>query len=130
MNRGQAALVLRGVVEILALIGLAVGGYLLGDGVLGYALAIGLPAGAATVWAIARVPGDPGEAIYPVPGVVRFALELGLFTGTVLLLVSVDRPVFAAVIAVLTTVQYGLAFERVAWLLGRGQSPNPRDPRA
>lgn len=129
VNRSQAALVVRFLVELTALIGLGVGGYLLAAGFAGIVLAVVFPVGAAAVWGVVRVPGDPGEAIYPVSGVVRLALELGLLGATVALLVAVDRSVYGLVLAALAVAQYALGFDRVTWLLGT-ESETGRDPRA
>lgn len=130
MNRGQAALVLRVVLDVAALIGVAVGGYLLADGVLGVVFAVTFPTTAAVLWAVLRVPGDPGEAIVPVPGIVRFLLEIGLLAGAVALLIFVDRPFYGGIVAAITIAQYAAGFDRVVWLLTPSQSGNVRDPRA
>src|ERR1700744_2858288 len=45
----------------------------------GIVTAIGLPVAAAVMWGVFRIPNDPKAAPVAVPGVVRLALEWGLF---------------------------------------------------
>jgi hypothetical protein len=99
----MAVLVVRFLVELTMLAGLAVAGAGLVEGAAGWALAIALPLVAVLVWWAFVAP----KAWRPVPLAVRVAIELALFGATTALLVAVDRAgwgiAFAAV-AVVTSV--------------------------
>ena len=82
--------------------------------------AIALPLIIAVVWGTFAVPGDPsrsGDALVPVAGVLRLAMELAIFGFAVWALYS-TRPVsWSLALGSLVTVHYLLSCDRIAWLL-------------
>ena len=85
-------------------------------------LAIVLPIMAATAWGLFNVPGDPsrsGQAPVVVPGLLRLALELTIFTGAVLALLRTKHTSLAIALGVVVAAHYALSYDRIAWLLRR-----------
>jgi len=118
-------LAFRFVLELAALVGLAIGGYAVGSGAFGWILAIGLPILAASAWATFNVPGDAsrsGEAPVPVPGIVRLLVELDVF-GVAVILSWFAAPAFAVALAVGVVLHYALSVDRIKWLLARDDKP-------
>ncbi len=114
----------RFLLEIAALVAVGYWGYREHTGILRFLLGIGLPLLAATAWGILAVPGDrsrSGGAPVPVPGSVRLILELALFGLAAWALYDAGNPVLALVLASVSVVHYAVAYDRVAWLLGRNE---------
>lgn len=99
--------------ELAALSGWWLLGLSLAEGVPGWVLAFALVAVAGAAWGVFRVPGDPGDAVVPVQGRVRLALEWGVFLGALVGLARQLGGVAAVVLAALTVVHYLFAYERV-----------------
>ncbi|MFB6106655.1 MAG: DUF2568 domain-containing protein, partial [Halobacteriaceae archaeon] len=111
-------LALRAVLEVAALVAFGYWGWTTHAGSARVAWAVGAPVAVAAVWAVFRVPGDPGDAPVAVPGPVRLALEVVLFAAAASLLWAAGATVAAVVFGALVVGHYGLAGERVRWLLG------------
>ncbi len=79
MSKHPLNLLIRFLMEIAALIILAMWGWHYTSYWFRYLLAIGLPLLTATLWGIFRIPNDPNPAPVEVPGIVRLAYELLLF---------------------------------------------------
>ena len=114
--------VLRFFLEIAGLFAMAIWGWTTFDGVAQILVAIGLPVLAALIWAIFRVPNDPGPAPVVVPGVVRLAFEAVFFGGAVVLLYLAGQQLPAIVFGALVAVHYVVGRRRVMRLL-RGEPP-------
>jgi hypothetical protein len=110
-------LVIRFSLELAALASMAYWGWVEHAGVWRWVMAVGTPLLAAAVWGTFRVPGDPGDAAVPVPGVVRLVLEAILFAITSAMLYAADRGALALGFALVVLIHYALGFERVRWLL-------------
>lgn len=111
----------RFVLELGALGAMAWWGLSKDDGLSQWALAIGVPAAAAAIWATFTVPNDPsrgGEGLIHVPGWVRLGIELAVFTAGALALVDIDQAPLGAGLGGAVFVHYALSYRRVAWLLG------------
>ena len=107
------------VLELSAIVGIAVGASRLADPPLSWALAVLLPVAAAVVWGRYNVPGDEsrsGRAPVRVRGRVRLTIELLFFAAAALLLAG-PAPVLAVVLGVAVVVHYGLSVDRIRWLL-------------
>lgn len=117
--------------ELAALGAVVLIGITIGDGVLGIVIGVVLALVAGVIWGVFRVPGDPGEAIVPVPGSVRLGIEVVLLAGVVWGVWHVGFPVVAVALGTVVLVQYWLAWSRVVWLLGSDEfAPDVLDPRA
>lgn len=112
-------LAVRFVLELAALVALAIGGYAAGTGAMAWILAIGLPGVAALAWGVFNVPGDrsrSGAAPVPVPGIVRLLVELDIF-GAAVILGWFASPALAIGLLVAVVIHYALSRDRVKWLL-------------
>jgi hypothetical protein len=111
-------LALRFVLELLALIAVGYWGFTL-SAPLGLRLlgGLGLPILLATAWALFRVPGDGGEPIVAVSGMVRLLLEAVVFGTAVALLVAAGAPRLAGAFMLVLLLHYALDYQRVTSLL-------------
>ncbi|MGF1469042.1 MAG: DUF2568 domain-containing protein [Sandaracinaceae bacterium] len=83
---------------------------------------VALPLGAAILWVVFAVPGDPsrsGETVVTTPGWVRLLLELSLFGAAVVALVDLDARRSALALGAVVVLHYGMSYDRVLWLLRR-----------
>ena len=115
-------LALRFALELAALAGLAVGVWALAQGWVRVPAAGAAVLGAATLWGVFAVPGDPsrsGRAPVPVPGWVRLMLELViLLTGAGGWAVFGQGGV-ALCLTGLIVLHYACSGPRLRWLIGR-----------
>src|ERR1700733_6490223 len=79
MNTNPINLGVRFLLEIAMLIVLGYWGWHQSVGWAHYLAAVGIPLISAVLWGVFRIPNDPNPAPVQVPGIVRLALELGLF---------------------------------------------------
>ena len=86
---------LRFLLEIAALISLGLWGWQIGEGWTRFLLALGIPILVAILWAVFRVPNDPGAAPVAIPGKLRLAFELALFAFAVLALYDTEHVILA-----------------------------------
>ena len=110
-------LTLRFGLEIAALIGLTVAA----AGRLAGPLVVATPIVAGAVWGMYNVPGDSsrsGNALLPVPGFVRLAIELAILLGAASALIATGRPVWGWLLAALVAFHLAFSIPRVRWLLG------------
>ena len=108
-------LVLRFVLEVACLVGIAVAGWTVAPAV-GVAAAVT----AAAVWGVFAVPGDPsrsGDAPVRVPGWVRLLIELAVLLGGAAAWLVAGRPVVAVTITALLVLHHVVSLPRVRWLL-------------
>ncbi len=119
-----ANLAFRFVLELLALAGLAWGGFALAWSGWGRIVqAVVLPVTAAVVWGTFAVPDDPsrsGRAPVPVPGWVRLVVEFVVFGAGVAGFLAANAPGFSLALGVGGLVHYVLSLDRIRWLLGGG----------
>ena len=117
MSQNPINLAVRFFLEIAALVSMGYWGWRQGEGILRYALLLGVPLVAATLWGIFRVPGDPGDAPVPVPGVVRLLLEAVFFAFSTWALYASDARTAAWVFGIVVIVHYALSYDRIRDLL-------------
>jgi hypothetical protein len=110
-------LTLRFLVEIASLLSIAYWGWQQGEGIVRYALGLGLPILAGSLWSVFRAPGDPGSAPVPVPGILRLILEAALLALAVWALYASAGRILASLLAILIVVHYVLSYDRIAVLL-------------
>lgn len=120
-NGHPANLALRFLLELATLGSFAFWGWTTQAGFSRVLWAVGFPLLAALAWGTFRVPGDPGDAPVAVPGPVRLSLEAVLFAGAVVSLAAAGESVLASAFAASVVGHYGIAHERVRWLLGAGR---------
>ena len=85
-----------------------------------YVAALGAPAFVALLWALFAVKGDPsrsGNALIPVPGILRLAIELAVFLGGAAALAARQSWVAFALFMIALVVHHAMTTERLAWLL-------------
>jgi len=112
-------LVFRFVLELCALVAVGMFGWVQFDGALQWGAVVAFPLLFATVWGTFAVPDDPsrkGTAPVAVPGLVRLALELGLFGAATAALHFAEQPPLALGFAAAVILHYGLSYDRIAWL--------------
>lgn len=108
-------LVLRFLLELACLLGIAVGGWLVSPalGVVGSVVA-------AAAWGVFAVPDDPsrnGEAPVPVHGWVRLLVELAVFIGGAAAWLAAGRWAVAVTVTALLVLHHVVAWPRLRWLL-------------
>jgi len=95
-------------------------GWNLGEGVLRFVLAFGIPVIAATIWVTFAVPNDPsrsGKAPVSVPGILRLALELIFFSFAIWALYSAGATTPSWIFSIVILVHYALSYDRLYWLI-------------
>lgn len=117
MSSHPVNLGLRFFLEIAALVSLGMWGWQKGEGWLRFLLAIGLPLAAAILWATFRVPNDPGNAPVAIPGILRLALEAGLFIFAVWALHAAGRTPWAWGLGIVAALHYLTSYDRILWLI-------------
>lgn len=80
-------------------------------------LCIGLPLAGASLWAIFKVPGDPGSAVVATPGWLRLLLEATLFAVACFMLFSLGQDRWARIFLLITIVHYTVSYDRIRRLL-------------
>ena len=123
-----ANLAFRALLEIVALVAMAIGVYAVTPGgISSWLAAVALPLVAMVAWSTFNVPGDrsrSGKAPVPVPGIVRLLIEFDVFAVAILLL-WFTWPEAAVVLGILVVVHYALSWDRVMWLVRSSNAPAP-----
>lgn len=117
-------LALRFCLEMTALIGVGMWGWHQTDGWRRYLFAIGLPLILSAIWGVFNVPGDPsrsGNAPVVVPGFVRLVIEALFFACGGYALISLGHVTIGGTFIVVVIVHYMASFNRILWLLKRGE---------
>lgn len=115
-------LALRFLLEMAALAGLATYAWGFASGLLRFVCVIAAVAGAAAIWTVFAVPGDPsrsGHAPVPVPGIVRLGLELVVLLGGALAFRAAGLSWIGMALALLVAIHYALSTDRLVWLLAQ-----------
>ncbi|MBX3736164.1 MAG: YrdB family protein [Candidatus Didemnitutus sp.] len=92
-------------------------GISLGEGAVGYGLAILFVLVAASVWAVFRTPNDGGRPVVCVAGWTRLILEGALFTLAIGTLLELGDSGVAVLLAGAVAVHYSFSYDRVARML-------------
>jgi hypothetical protein len=123
MNKTPVNLAVRFLLELIILVALGMWGWHLFAGWEQYAAAIIMPALAATLWGVFRIPNDPGKAPVKTPGLIRLLMELGLFGLTVWILFALNYITFGYTIALIVIVHYVVSYDRT-WAMLRNKPYN------
>lgn len=113
-------LLVRFLLEIAALAGLALGGWHLVDGWARPLLSTGLLLSAMAIWGIFRVPGDPsskGHAPIAVGGTTRLTIEAVVFAGAVGGFFIAGHAAIGLSLACAVAIHYVVSYRRLGWLL-------------
>ena len=113
-------LFVRFLLEMFALVSLGIWGWEYSDGWLQYILAIGIPIIFAAIWGIFAVPGDPsrsGKAPVATPGLIRLAIELGIFCFAAWSLYDMGLNTICIAFGATVLIHYIISYDRIKWLL-------------
>jgi hypothetical protein len=112
-------LALRFVLEVAGLFALGYWGWANHDGVLGLVWSVGLVVGAASVWAVFRVPGDGGPPVVVTPGWARLLIEAVYFSAATVALLASGQRTAGIVFAAVVVAHYAISYDRLKRLLAR-----------
>lgn len=126
MSQHPLNLLLRFVLELLALVAMAYWGWSKHEGILRIVLAAGVPLVAAAIWGMFRVSGYPKDAPVEVPGIVRLLIEFAFFATAVVLLLATNQRDAALLFAVVVVLHYLASYDYVLALL-RGRRGGTAD---
>ncbi|MEZ4995328.1 MAG: YrdB family protein [Saprospiraceae bacterium] len=120
MGSNPINLALRFLLELSALAAVGVWGWKQSDGWFRYVLAIGIPLILAGIWGTFAVPDDPsrsGAAPVATPGLIRLALELGIFAFGTWALYNIDFHKASLTFGIIVLLHYVLSYDRIMWLM-------------
>jgi hypothetical protein len=123
MNKNPINLTVRFLLELVILAAFGMWGWHWFTGWGQYASALILPAIAATLWGVFRIPNDPGPAPVKTPGLVRLVIELGLFFLTVWILFTLKHITLSYIIALIVVIHYAVSYDRT-WAMLRNKPYN------
>lgn len=112
MSEHPLNLAARFILEIIALIIFSQWGWHQG-GVMRYVLSVSLPVTAMIIWAVFRVPGDPGKAPVAINGKARLLLELVFFSLAILALPDLNHQTSALLYATVLVIHYMISAGRI-----------------
>ncbi|MEJ8569395.1 YrdB family protein [Elongatibacter sediminis] len=115
-----ANLLLRFLLEIAALTGLAMGGWHVAFGWPRPLMAVGLPVVALAIWGIFRVPNDPssnGRALISIGGVGRLIIEAVVFASGVAGFFMAGQSAIGISVGGAVAIHYCFSYRRIGWLL-------------
>jgi len=113
-------LAIRFLLEIVALVSAGMWGWKQSDGWLRTLLAIAIPVVLAAIWGTFAVPDDPsrsGSAPIITPGVIRLAIELGIFVFATWALYDIGLAKAGSILGTIVFLHYLVSYDRIIWLL-------------
>ena len=122
MGSHPVNLILRFLLELIALASAGLWGWKQSDNWLRFILAIGIPMLLAIIWGTFAVPNDPsrsGAAPIVTPGYLRLILEFGFFGFAIWTLKDMGWTKYAIILSVIILVHYIISYDRVIWLLSK-----------
>jgi len=120
MNKNPINLAVRFLLELVILAAFGMWGWHSFIGWGQYAAALLLPAIAAILWGVFRIPNDPGAAPVKTPGLIRLLMELGLFALTAWILFTLKHITLSYIIASIVIVHYAVSYDRT-WAMLRNK---------
>lgn len=120
MGSHPVNLMVRFLLEIMALISTGAWGWNKAEGINRYLLAIGLPLLMAVIWGVFAVPNDPsrsGQTVVVTSGIVRLVIELTIFLLAILAIFNSGKPVISYTFALFVIIHYLTSYDRILWLL-------------
>lgn len=117
MSSNPINLGLRFLLEIAALVSLGIWGFQKGEGWLRFLSGVGIPLAAAVIWAVFRVPNDPGPAPVAVPGILRLLIELIFFGFATWALYDAGYATLAWILGITVALHYISSYDRILWII-------------
>ena len=113
-------LTIRFLLELSALVSTGLWGWKQSDGWLQFVLSIGIPIILAAIWGTFAVPNDPsrsGSAPIVTPGIIRFAIEIGVFAFAAWSLYDIDLNKLSLALGIIVILHYIVSYDRIIWLM-------------
>lgn len=117
MQNLQLNLILRFILEILALISFVYWGWTKHKGLEQIFYIFIVPLTVMIIWGTFRVSDDPGPAPVEIPGYLRLLFEILVFTIAIFFLYDVKQEIMAYVFGLIVLGHYILDYKRIIWLL-------------
>ncbi|MBZ0181594.1 MAG: YrdB family protein [Melioribacteraceae bacterium] len=112
----------RFLLELAAIVSMAVWSWGLSDSWIRFLIAPGITITLAAIWATFTVPNDGGrtsKSLITTPGIIRFIIELLIFTFAIWTLYDMSLEILSIVIGAILLLHYLLSYKRVLWLLAK-----------
>ena len=122
MGSHPVNLMIRFILELAALASVGLWGWKSFDGILQYALGLGLPILMTMVWGTFAVPEDPsrsGKAPIPVSGLIRLIIEIIFFALAVWALYDLEYDRLSYALGGIVLIHYLVSYDRLKWLLAQ-----------
>ncbi|PTM11348.1 MAG: hypothetical protein DA407_01830 [Bacteroidetes bacterium] len=122
MGSHPANLILRFLLEIMALISLGIWGLDQSESWFGLVLAVGIPIILAVIWGTFAVPNDPsrsGSAPIIIAGFIRLIIEFGIFGFAVWSIHDMGYDTLSLIFGIVILGHYLISYDRVLWLLSK-----------
>ena len=120
MGSHPANLILRFLLEIIALISLGIWGWNQSESWFRFVLAIGIPSIIAVIWGTFAVPNDPsrsGSAPVITAGFIRLIIEFGIFGLAIWSLNDMEWHRISLIFGLVVLAHYIISYDRMLWLL-------------
>ena len=122
MGSHPVNLMIRFLLELMALVSVGLWGWKSYEGTLQYILGLGLPILMTIVWGTFAVPDDPsrsGKAPIPVSGMIRLVIEFIFFALAVWVLYDIGYNRLSYALGSIVLIHYLVSYDRVRWLLSQ-----------
>lgn len=122
MGSHPVNLIIRFILELLALVSVGFWGWKNFHGFGQYILGIGLPILMTIIWGTFAVPDDPsrsGKAPIPISGLLRLFLEILFFALAVWALYDLDQSELSYILGGIVIIHYLASYDRIKWLLSQ-----------
>ena len=120
MSSHPINLLIRFLLEVVALLSVGMWGWRQSDGILKFVLAIGIPIILVAIWGVFAVPNDPsrsGTAPIVTPGVIRLVIELVFFGLATTSLYDMGMYKLSLVYGGVVALHYLISYDRIKWLM-------------
>lgn len=122
MGSHPVNLIIRFVLELLALLSVGYWGWNEFDGSLKYAFGLGLPIIMTIIWGTFAVEDDPsrsGKAPVPVSGAQRLGIEFIFFALAIWTLHDLGQDKLSYILGGIVIIHYMVSYDRVNWLIAQ-----------
>ncbi|RLD24065.1 MAG: hypothetical protein DRI54_06580 [Bacteroidetes bacterium] len=120
MGSNPINLAIRFLLELAALLVIGIWGWYESESWIRFVLAFGLPIIAAIIWGIFAVLNDPsrsGKALVAIPGILRLAIELAIFSIATWTLFELGYSNLAWIYGFIVAIHYFISYDRINWLI-------------